>query len=172
VGAEERSPSAPLLGPSIVKERGGEAPRGEAGEPHSPGPLPFGGDFAAFNELFEPLSPRLETRQDGFEAHSPLSAPLPLPPQWREASTGPRSPLLASREGWGAAHSPLGEPSEEEGKELEGLSGSCTSQGAEPDSWRMSHSPLFGSHSLGRKPSGFQGMPLEKRFRRLKIPSS
>ena len=57
VGAEERSPSAPLLGPSIVNERGGEAPRVQAGEPLSPVPLPSGGDFAAFIELFEPRSP-------------------------------------------------------------------------------------------------------------------
>ena len=34
VGAEERSPSAPRLGPSIVNELGEEAPRVEAGEPH------------------------------------------------------------------------------------------------------------------------------------------
>jgi|tagenome__1003787_1003787.scaffolds.fasta_scaffold20850191_2 hypothetical protein len=54
--------------------------------------------------------------------------------------------------------------------ELEGLSESCTSHGTEPDFWGMSHSSLFGSHSLGGKPSDFQGMPLEKRFRRLKIP--
>jgi hypothetical protein len=57
VGAEERSPSAPLLGPSIVKEPGGEAPRVEAGEPHSPVLLPSGGDFASFKDRFAPLSP-------------------------------------------------------------------------------------------------------------------
>jgi hypothetical protein len=70
VGAEERSPSAPRLGPSIVKELGGKAPRGKAGEPHSPVPLPSGGDFAAFNEPCQPRSPRLEARQDFFAPHS------------------------------------------------------------------------------------------------------
>ena len=130
VGAEERSPSTPLLGPSIVKEREGEAPRVEAGEPHSPVPLPSGEGFASFKDLFAPRSLLFE------------------------------------------AHSPLAEPSEEERMELAGLFESCTSRGTEPDSWGMSHSPLFGSHSLGGTPSDFQGMPLEKRFQRLEIPSS
>ena len=170
MGAEERSPSAPLLGPSIVKEPGSEAPRVEAGEPHSPGPLPFGGDFAAFNELFEPLSLRLEPRLDRFEPHSALSAPLSLPPKRREASTEPLSPLLASREGPREIHSPLGESSAEEGMELEDFSNSCTSQKMKPASWGMRHSPLLGSHSLRGKASDLQGMSQEKRFRRLEVP--
>src|SRR3954463_718938 len=57
VGAEERSPSAPRLGPSIVNERGDEAPRVEPGEPHSPDLLPFGGGFVSCEDLFAPRSP-------------------------------------------------------------------------------------------------------------------
>jgi hypothetical protein len=52
VGAGERSPSALRLEPSIVKEQGDEAPRVEAGEPHSPVLLPFGGDLTSFKDLF------------------------------------------------------------------------------------------------------------------------
>jgi hypothetical protein len=147
-----------------------EAPRGEAGEPHSPVPLPSGGDFAELNELFEPLSPRLEPRSDRFGPHPPLSAPLSLPPKRREASTGPRSPLLASREGPGEVHSPLGESPAGEGMELEELFRPCTSREVRPDSWGMSHSPSPGSHPLQGKPAGLRGMRQKKRFRRLEIP--
>jgi hypothetical protein len=169
VGAEERSPSAPLLEPSIVKEPGGEAPRDEAGEPLSPVPLPSGGEFAELDELFEPLSLRLEPRSDRFELHSELSAPLSLPSQRREASNGPRSPLLASREGPEEIHSLLGESSAEEGMELEDPSKSCTSQEVKPDSWGMCHSPLPGSRSLRGKSSDLRGMRQQKRFQCLEI---
>jgi hypothetical protein len=91
----------------LSKSPGAKAPRVKDGEPHSP--VPSGGDFAAFNEPFEPLSPRLEARQGDFAPHSLSSAPLSLPPRRRESSTAPHSLLLTSREGRGTAHSPLGE---------------------------------------------------------------
>ena len=64
-----------------------------------PSPLPSGGDFAAFNEPFEPLSPRLEARQGRFAPRSLSSASLSLPFRRREPSTAPHSLRLASREG-------------------------------------------------------------------------
>jgi hypothetical protein len=110
VGAEERSPSAPLLEPSIVKEPGGEAPRFEAGEPHSPVPLPSGGDFAAFNEPFAPL-PRVSKRakatsrlvpcpQRPFSSRSDGASPPPrrIPCSSHLTKAGERLiPRLASR---------------------------------------------------------------------------
>jgi hypothetical protein len=177
-GAEERSPSAPLLGPSIVKEPGGEAPRIEAGEPHPPSSLPSGGDFAAFNEPFEPRSPRLEARQGHFAPRSLSLASLSLPFRRREPAIGPHSLLLASREGRGTAHSPPGEPSEGQGMERESLFGSCTLQETRPDLWGMprdlrgmSPSPHFVSHLLQREPSDLRGMPRSKRFGRPEIPT-
>src|SRR3954469_23054600 len=98
VGAEERSPSAPLLGPSIVKELGDEAPCDKAGEPHSPVLLPFEGDFASFKDLFAPHSPAFASCEDLFEPHSLLFASLKDP-------FAPHSLLFASREDPFASHS-------------------------------------------------------------------
>src|SRR5947208_6499643 len=98
VGAGERSPCAPRLGPSIVKERGGEAPRDEPGEPHSPGLLPFGGGFVS--------------REDLFVSHSLLFALHSLGFAPFEGETKRRDLHLERREGEGMRHSPAFAPSD------------------------------------------------------------
>src|SRR3954469_5054336 len=142
VGAEERSPSAPLLGPSIVKERGDEAPRDKAGEPHSPVLLPFEGGFASCKDLFAPHSPFLTSRQGPRAAHSPLFEPS-------EEEGMDREGFLQSC------------TSQEVKPDLGGM----------PRDLRgMSHSPPFVSHCLQRKLSNLWGMCLEKPFRSPEIP--
>jgi len=173
-GAGERSPSVLRLGPSIVKERGGEAPRAEAGEPHSPVLLPSGGDFTSFKDLFASRSPR-------FEPHSLRFAPRSLPFEAHSLRFAPRSPAFEPSEGEGkrrelrferreelfashsllfvwhsllfASHSPELERREEEGTRLE-----------EEGTWHFKlfarHSPRIAYHSLW-------GMSLDLSFGRL-----
>ena len=105
VGAEERSPSAPLLGPSIVRERGGEAPRVKAGEPHSPGLLPFGGGFVSCEDLFASRSLLFGPRSLLFASHSLAFAPS-------EGEEKRRDLQLERREGEGMSHSLAFEPSD------------------------------------------------------------
>jgi hypothetical protein len=106
VGAGERSPSALRLEPSIVKERGEEAPRVEAGEPHSPVLLPLGGDFASFKDLFASRSPR-------FEPHSFLFAPRFLSFEPSEEEKKGRELHVERREELFASHSLTFEPPED-----------------------------------------------------------
>jgi hypothetical protein len=90
VGAGERSPSAPRLGPSIVKERGGETPRDEPGEPRSPVPLPSGEGFTSCKDLFAPRSPL-------FAPHSPTFEPSEGEGERRELHLGRRDGEVVSR---------------------------------------------------------------------------
>jgi hypothetical protein len=106
----------------MVKERGGEAPRDKAGEPHSPVLLPSGGGFTAFKDLFAPRSPgfepsevegmgrdlRFERREELFASHSLAFASL-------EGLFVPRSPELARLEEEEAPREREGMPREEEG---------------------------------------------------------
>jgi hypothetical protein len=143
VGAGERCPSAPRLEPSIVKERGGEAPRDRAGEPHSPVPLPFGEDFASFKDLFASHSPlfepfeaekkrrelRFERREELFVRHSPAFEP----PEGLFAS---HSPSFESSEDLFGFYSPELEWLEEQGTRRE-------EEGMPREEWGMRRCKLF-----------------------------
>jgi hypothetical protein len=105
VGAGERSPSVLRLGPSIVKERGGETPRAEAGKPHSPVLLPFGEDFTSFKDLFA-------SRSLFFEPHSLRFTPRFLSFEPSEGEGTRRELHVERREEPFASHSLAFEPLE------------------------------------------------------------
>src|SRR5436305_3691266 len=105
---------------SIVKERGGEAPHDEPGEPHSPGLLPFGGGFVSCEDLFASRSLLFGPRSLLFASHSPAFEPS-------EGEKKRRDLHLERREGEGMSRSLGFAPS---------------------DLPFASHSPPFASHSL------------------------
>src|SRR4051812_22341574 len=148
VGAGERSPSAPRLGPSIVKERGGEAPRDEPGEPHSPGLLPFGGGFVSREDLFAPHSLLFASHSPGFEPSEGEKKRRELHLERREGEGMSHSPGFASSELPFASHSlgfephsPGFAPSEGEKKRRELHLERREGEG-------MNHSPGFASFEL------------------------
>src|SRR5436305_10964024 len=98
-GSRGASPSAPLLGPSIVKERGGETPRDEPGEPHSPGLLLFGGGFVSCKDLLAPHSLLFASHSLAFAPHSPGFEPF-------EGEKKRRDLHLERSEGEGMSRSP------------------------------------------------------------------
>ena len=116
MGAGERFPSAPRLGPSNVKEREGEAPRDEAGEPHSPVPLPSGGGFASSKDLLASHSPSFEPSEGERKRRE-------LPVERRDELAVSRSPSFEPHSLLFAARSPEREGLEEWGmrREEEGM---------------------------------------------------
>ena len=168
VGAEERSPSAPLLGPSIVKERGGEAPRDEPGEPHSPGLLPFGGGFVSCKDLFAPHSLLFvshsllfEAHSLLFEAHSPGFAPS-------EGEKKCRDLHLERREGEGMSHSLAFAPSDRpfashspEIARLDELFAPSEEEGTRPERGGMRSARAFAPCTSGLARQNLRGMSRE-----------
>ncbi len=97
-------------------------PRDEAGEPHSPVLLPFGGDFASFKHLFGSHSLPFASHSPAFEPSEVEGTERELPFEWREELFLRHSLLfawhslpLASLEGLFASHSPELESREEQG---------------------------------------------------------
>jgi hypothetical protein len=168
------TPSAPRLGPSIVNERGDEAPRIEAGAPHSPVSLLSGGDFASCKDLFAPRSLLFEPHSLLFEPHSPLFASRSpafesfegegkrreLHVERREELFEGHSTAFKSPQEPFASHSPEFERREEERTRLEEWGMPREEEGT----W---HFKLFARHSLLIAYHSLRGMSLELSFGRL-----
>ena len=133
MGAGERSPSAPRLETSIVKEPGDEAPRGKPGETHSPFPLPSGGGLTSSKDLFVSRSLLVESHSPFFAPRSPGFAPS-------EELVGRHSLRFVSSEGLFASHSP-------EPERLEGRGMRPEEEGMPSEEEGMGHRKLFASHS-------------------------
>src|SRR3954451_11583622 len=152
VGAGERSPSAPLLGPSIVKERGGEAPRDEPGEPHSPGLLPFGGGFESCEDLFASHSLLFASHSPGFEPSEGEKKRRDLHLERREGEGMRHSPAFASSDRPFASHSP-------EIARLDELFAPSEEGGMRPERGGMRPEQAFKPCTSALASQNFRGMP-------------
>jgi hypothetical protein len=156
VGAGERSPSAPRR-ESIVYEREGEAPRVKAGEPHSPVPLPSGGDFASREDLFASHSLFFEPHSPAFEPSEGEGKRRELLFEWREDLFVSHSPAFEPPDRLFASHSPKLERREEDGTRRE-------EEGMPREEWGMRHFKLFARRSPHIAYNSLRGMSLDLFF--------
>ncbi len=135
----ERSPSAPRLKPSIVNERGDEAPRVKHSALHSP-------DLASSEEVFGSSQELSASSEEPFAPHSPSLGPHSLPFGSSEEDLEPRD-LRSGRHSLASDHpktSPRPIPRGEchpKRRERRPSSGECHPKSYTDDVPQMSHNP-------------------------------